>query len=306
MTNLVLYIVTVLVWGSSWIAIKFQLGDVPAQVSIAYRFFLSSLFLYVFCRLSGRQIRFRLRDHLYIFLQGLLLFSFNYFLIYWSSAHLTSGLVSVVFSLVVIFNIIGSRLFFGTPVTIRIALGAALGLSGIAAIFGPEIQTFDLSGGSVQGLLLGLGGTICASGGMLTSGELQKRKLPVIETTTLAMFYGAIVMAALNVAVGNSFVFDFSAPYILSLLFLTVFASIIGFGCYLTLLGRIGAARAGYATILFPVVALTLSTLFEGFAWSSESLVGVGLVLVGNVFILFKAASGMKSGHRNGRAKKLV
>ena len=288
MTNLVLYAITVLVWGSSWIAITFQLGTVPEQVSIAYRFFLAALIMYGYCRLSGRRIHFRLRDHPRIALQGVLLFGTNFFLMYLSNRYLVSGLVSVIFSTLVIWNILGAAILFRVPVSGRVIVGAVIGVGGIIAIFWPELRSFALAEGASVGLLLGLVGTLSASAGMLLSARFQKRGLPVIETTTLGMFYGALFMTAVNLVMGQPFVFDWSLPYVGSLLFLAVFASVIGFGCYLTLLGRIGPERAGYTSVLFPVVALTLSMLFEGFEWTPLALAGVLLVLVGNVFILVK------------------
>jgi len=292
MTNIILYAVTVLVWGTSWIALTFQLGEVPVQVSVAYRFFLAALIMYAYCRVTGRRIRFPVEDHLRIALQGALLFCANFFLLYQCTNYLTSGLVSVIFSTLVVWNILGSALLFRIHIPGRVLLGAALGLSGITVVFWPELTGFDLANGASIGLLMGLAGTLSASGGMLFSARFQKRGLPVFETTTLAMFYGALLMTALNLVLGEPFAFELSVSYVGSLLFLTVFASVIGFGCYLTLLGRIGPERAGYTSVLFPVVALTLSTLFEGFEWTALSLTGVALVLLGNVFILLKPKTG--------------
>jgi len=288
MTNFILYAVTVLVWGSSWIAVAMQLGDVPVQVSIAYRFFLAAFVMYVFCRLSGRRIRFAASDHARIALQGLLLFCLNYFLIYLCTQYLTSGLVSVIFSTLVVWNIVGTAIMFRKPISIQVGLGATLGLGGIAAVFWPELSAFNVSGPTVTGLALGLAAAISASGGMLISARFQKRGLPLIETTTLAMFYGALFMSTLNLVLGDPFAFDTSLRYVSSLFFLALLGSVVGFGCYLTLVGRIGADRAGYATLLFPIIALTLSTLFENFHWTGPGLLGVALVLIGNVIILLK------------------
>ncbi len=288
MTNYILYASTVLVWGSTWIAITFQLGDVPVQLSIAYRFFLAAVILYLFCQLTGRRYRFQLKDHLPIALQGFFLFSTNYYLFYLCTQYLTSGLVSVLFSTLVIWNILGSALFFKIKIHKRVIHGALMGLGGITAIFWHELSAFDLSQGTSIGLVLGLVATLSASAGNLTSMKMQSRGWPVMETITLAMLYGSVFMFGLNLVLGDPFVVDLSLPYISSLLYLAVFGSVIGFGCYLTLMGRIGAERAGYTSVLFPVVALTLSTLFEGFEWTTLGLVGVSLVLLGNVFILLK------------------
>jgi len=288
MANFLLYTTTVIVWGTSWIAVTFQLGEVPPGLSVAYRMFLSSAILYIYCRFSGRRIHFQLRDHAMIALHGALLFSINFFLIYQGTQYLASGLVSVIFSTVVFWNILGTAIVFRVPISARVIIGAGFGITGIIAVFWPELKAFDLSSDATTGLLLALSGTVCASSGMLASAKFQKRGLPLIETTALAMFYGACVMVALALLGGQPFVFEYSFAYVGSLLFLTVFASVVGFMCYLTLLGRIGADRAGYATVMFPVIALTLSTLYEGFEWTPLSLSGVALVLIGNVFVLLK------------------
>ena len=293
MTNLLLYITTVAIWGTSWLGVKFQLGLVAPEVSVAYRFFLAGILMLAICLIGRYRLKFSIRDHIWIAQQGFFLFSANYCLIYLGTQYLTSGLVAVVFSMVVILNLIGSALVFKSPVEPRVVIGAIIGLAGITTIFWPEIAAFDLAREGSLGLVLCLVGTAFASCGMLTSAANQKRGIPVMATNGWGMLYGSIVMMLFAGLNGSEFNFDTSPTYIWSLIYLAVFASVIAFWSYLTLLGNIGPGRASYATVLFPIVALALSTWFEGFQWTTPAIAGVALVIVGNVFVLLKPATAL-------------
>ena len=284
-----LYALTVLLWGTSWLAIKFQLGVVPPEVSIVYRFAVATALMFILCLASRRRMRFSAADHGFMALQGMCLFSTNYFFIYSGSQYLTTGLVAVAFSTLVILNIIGGAILFRTPIQGRVVIGAGLGIAGIAIVFWPEIAAFDPSRRGTLGLGLALVGTGFASAGMLTSAWNQRRRgLPVFQGNAYSMLYGALFIAALTLAHGSDFVFDPAPAYVLSLLYLALFATVAGFWSYLTLVGRIGPDRAAYATVLFPIVALALSTWFEDFHWTALDGVGIALVLLGNVVILTK------------------
>jgi drug/metabolite transporter (DMT)-like permease len=289
MHNYILYSITVLIWGSTWLAIKFQLGVVAPEASIAYRFALAAFLLFAYAYIRKLTMRFKLQDQVYFALQGLLLFSLNYILVYLAEQYLTSGLVSVIFSMIVVFNVIFGALFLRNPIRPRVVGGAALGLFGLIIIFRPELSAFNLSSGKTMGLLMCIVGTISASLGNIVSARSQKAGLPVIQTNAFGMAYGSIFMFVLAIVRGVEFSFDPSIEYIGSMLFLAIFGSVVAFGTYLTLLGRIGPDRAGYVTVLFPIIALILSTLFEGFSWSFAGIIGIIFVLIGNVFILFKS-----------------
>lgn len=286
MTNALLYAATVLFWGTSWLAIKYQLGVVVPEVSIVYRFGVSALIMLALCLATRRRLRFSLREHAFMAAQGLCLFSTNYVLLYQATRFLTSGLVAVAFSTITVTTIVLGALFFGFPVRPRVAAGAACGLLGIGLVFWPEIRAFDLAAGGGLGLVLALGGTALAATGMLISARNQRAGLPVIANNAWSMAYGFVFIALYSALSGLPFAFDRSPTYVVSLVYLAVGATVIGFWTYLTLVGRIGPDRAAYASVLFPIVALTLSTLFEGFAWTPLALSGVVLVLAGNVLVL--------------------
>ena len=288
MNTFVLYASTVLIWGSTWFVIKFQLGVVSPDASVAYRFFIASFILFAWVIIRGKNIRYPLRDHLWIALQGFFLFSANYYIFYVASSYLTTGLVAVVFSTIVPMNIIFGRIFFKTPATLKVVGGAVLGLGGLMLVFLPEIKNFNLDDDGTFGLMLCLFATILASIGNMVSARNQRSGLPIMQTNTYGMLYGAIFTFSFALFSGTEFNFDVSFEYITSLLYLALFGSIIAFGAYLTLLGRIGAGRAAYSSVLFPVVALTLSVAFEGYVFAPEAIIGAVLVLLGNILVLGK------------------
>jgi len=284
--NLLLYIVTVLIWGSTWLAITFQIGDVDPMISVCYRFGLAAVILLVYCRLAGHRLRFHLREHAFMGMQGLFLFSVSYWLVYMAEEHLTSGLVAVLYSTLVFLNSLNGYLFLGSPVRLRVVGGGAVGLLGVGLIFWPEIEAFQWSDLELRGLLMGLISVILASVGNILSARNQRSRLPVLQTNAFGMAYGTLLLLGISTALGKPFGFSLSPAYVGSLVYLAVFGSIVAFGCYLTLLGRVGADRAAYVTLLIPVVALLASTLFEGYRWSFQALLGLPLVLAGNLLIL--------------------
>jgi len=288
MQNYILYSITVLIWGSTWLAIKFQLGVVPPEASVAYRFALAAILLMVYVYIRKLPMRFKLQDHLFFATQGLLLFSLNYILVYLAEQYLTSGLVSVIFSMIIVLNVIFGAIFLRNPIRPRVVGGAALGLFGLIIVFRPEIATFDPADGRTLGILMCVGSVISASLGNIVSARNQRAGLPVIQTNAFGMAYGALFMFLLAIARGVDFTFDPTFAYVGSLMFLAIFGSIVAFSTYLTLLGRIGPDRAAYVTVLFPIIALILSTLFEGLSWSFSGIIGVILVLLGNAFVLLK------------------
>lgn len=288
MTVLLLYAVTVLIWGTTWLPIKMQLGVVPAEVSVAYRFLIASALLFGWCALRRLPLRFSPRDHLFIAGLGLTFFSINYLLFYNGSAFLTSGLVAIVFSTVSLMNIVNARIFFGRRPEAMVLVGALVGVAGLATIFWPDIVGFSLGDGGSVGLLLCLAGTLSASLGTMTSARNQKAGVPVIQANAFGMGYGALAMLAYAAAMGSPLTFEGTAEYTLSLAYLSVFGSVIAFGCFLTLVGRIGPERAAYATVLFPIIALGVSTVFEDYQWSLRAGIGVGLIVLGNALVLLK------------------
>lgn len=280
-----------LIWGSTWIGIKYQLGVVEPMASVAHRFFLSAVLMFAYLLLRRRSLRFPLRDHGVMLAQGLCLFCINYYFVYVSELTLTSGLVAVVFSNLLILNILNGALFLKLPVHRQVLLGALLGLIGMAAVFWPELEALDLSDENFVALLLCLAGTCLASFGNILAVYLQRRQIPVLAGNAYGMIYGSLVMYLAAWLGGVPITVDWNPVYLGSLVYLAVFGSIIAFWAYITLIGRIGADRAGYSNLLYPLVALLISTLVESYQWSFAAILGVGLVMLGN-WLVMRAAKG--------------
>jgi drug/metabolite transporter (DMT)-like permease len=290
MTNGLLYGVTVLLWGSTWLAIKYQLGVVAPEVSVVYRFAIAAALIFAWAIYRGLPLRFGPRAHLRMAGLGLFIFSTNYVLFYTATASLTTGLVAVIFSTAIIMNIVNGAIFLGRRVDRRVAVGAACGLAGMLLVFWPELTAFSFDNAASLAIALSLAGTLLFSLGNMVSAGAQKAGLPLIPSTAYAMAYGTLLLTLFVLLRGIPFAFDPAPTYVGALLYLAVFGSVAGFLCYLGLLGRIGADRAAYATVLFPIVALALSTLFEDFHWTLGALAGVALILGGNALVLAKPA----------------
>ncbi len=256
------------------------------MVSVGYRFALAALLLLIWCRVRNLPMQFSRQDHFFIALQGLFLFCLNYLLFYLAELHLTSGLAAVIFSTILLMNMVNGALFLKTPLDIRVIAGGVFGLSGIIMVFKPEVTSFSINSASIQAIMLCVLATYLASLGNILSARNQKHKLPVVQTNGFGMAYGAIIMLALAFITGKDFTIDTTVTYLGSMVYLAIFGSIIAFGCYLALVGSIGADRAAYATLLFPLVALGISTIWEDYRWTQPALIGVGLILFGNLLML--------------------
>ncbi len=293
MKNALLYLITVLAWGSSWLAIEFQIGEVDLFASICYRFSLAALIMWCFCLLTGINLRFSLRQHGFIGLLALFNFSANYVFIYLSQLHLTSAMTSIAFSTMVLMNIVNTRIFFGTPIRLQVWLGAFCGLSGLVALFWRDIKLDHLLLGSNDtgaSILLGLGFAVTAafivSLGNMVSIRNSSNSMSVVAVNAWAMLYGALLLALVVVTSGAEFGFSTKPSYLVSLVYLSCVGTVLAFTTYYVLLNRIGAQRASYVVVLFPIVSVTLSTLFEGFTWGLSTVVGFVLVLIGNALVL--------------------
>jgi len=284
--DLGLYAATVLAWGFSWIAMKGQVGSIPAEVSVFWRFVLAAVMMVAWSRFRGVSLSFPLRTHIGFAALGALIFSTNFVLFYYGASYLASGMLAVVFSTASLFNLFLGFLLLGQrvkPVTLAAAL---LGFSGIALIFLPKIMGTSMNTGAAIGLGLCLAGTVCFCLGNIVSASTQKSGVGVTPATTWGMIYGAGLLGLFCLVTGRSFAVEVSVSYLGTLVYLALVASVFAFGAYLTLLGRIGSARAGYATVLFPLVALTISTIFEGYVWTPSAMLGVACVLAGNALML--------------------
>ncbi|MFS2157621.1 DMT family transporter [Pseudomonas sp. Pseusp122] len=286
--NISLYLLTVLIWGTTWIALKLQLGVVAIAVSIVYRFGFAALMLFAILLLSGRLQKVNRRGQWICLAQGLCLFCVNFMCFYTASQWIPSGLIAVVFSTSTLWNALNARIFFKQKVARNVLGGGALGLIGLACLFWPELSGHSASRETLIGLGLALLGTLCFSAGNMLSSLQQKAGLRPLTTNAYGMLYGAGMLALYCLLSGTSFSFEWNTRYISSLAYLVVAGSVIGFTAYLTLVGRMGPERAAYCTVLFPVVALNISAFAEGYQWTLPALAGLALVMLGNVLVFRK------------------
>jgi drug/metabolite transporter (DMT)-like permease len=298
MSNLALYSTAVLVWGSTWLLINYQLGVVAPEVSVVYRYAIAAALLFGWSALRGLRLKYSMHAHLRFFLLGLLLFSINYIATYSAQQYISSALNAVAFSTMMWMNVVNSRLFFGTRIEPKLWIGAAFGTVGIAALFWPEISIISLSDRVFLGASLCLTGVVLASLGNMASKSAQEAGLPILQSNAWGMFYGTLITALIAWRRDIPFNFEFTASYISSLLYLAVFGSIVAFGAYLKLVGNIGPHKAGYVVVMFPVVAVVLSVLFEGLELSANIVAGIALVLAGNMVILGFWKKGPEFQHR--------
>ena len=286
--NLALYLLTVLIWGTTWIAIKLQMGEVAIAASIAYRFALAAAVLFAVLLLSGRLQKLDRRGQVICLIQGLCLFCINFLCFYTASQWIPSGLIAVIFSTATLWNALNARLFFKQKIAANVLAGGALGLGGLGLLFWPELAGHATSRETLLGIGLSLFGTLCFSAGNLLSSLQQKAGLKPLTTNAWGMLYGALMLVAICLVNGTPFGFEWNTRYVGSLLYLAIPGSVIGFTTYLTLVGRMGPERAAYCTVLFPVVALNISVFVEGYQWTAPALFGLLLVMLGNVLVFRK------------------
>ncbi|MGH8250049.1 MAG: DMT family transporter [Steroidobacteraceae bacterium] len=286
MSSPVIYALVVLIWGTTWYAIKFQLGIVAPEISLVYRFGLATICVFIYARLVDSPLRLSWRDHRFVAIQGLTLFCLNYWMTYLSTQYLTSGLVAVLFTGIIFFNLINARVVFGTPIETRVLMAAAAGMLGVALLFLPELRSASHDPVVIRGSLFALAATYVASLGNMAAMRNTGGGLPVVTVNAYGMAYGTAGLALIALLRGASFEFDPRWPYVVSLLYLALAGTSLAFGLYLALLKRIGASRAAYTSVLFPVVALIVSTLFEGYHWSVPAMLGLAVLIAGNALAL--------------------
>ena len=286
MSNLQLFVACVVIWGTTWIAITFQLGRVAPDVSVFYRFLLAALLVFAYCAWRRLPLGYSWRQHAWIALMGVQMFGLSYIFVYYAEAHVVSGLVAVGYSASPLLGMLGMRAFFGTPMTQRVLVGSVLGIVGIALVFWPEIGNSQGPGSFATGATYTVLAVLISTFGSLVAHRNHEHGMPLWQPLAWGMLYGALFSLAWALAGGQRLDFEPSAAYVGSLVYLAVLGSILAFACYLTLLRRIGAARSGYIGVMTPIVALVISAAFESFRWHALTWAGIAVSVAGNVIIL--------------------
>lgn len=281
--NFFLYVATVLIWGSTWIAIHWQLGSVDAIVSIFYRFGIAAVLFLPLLKLFGKLQVTQRRDHVFFVMQGACLFSVNYLFMYQAGHYIITGLMSVIFALVALFNAFNQWLIWRKKPSGTIYLASVLGLVGLVFLFWRELQVSHNVEEILIGIAFAMAGTYVFSLGNMVSVRNSQQGIKPWTSNAYGMIYGALIVFIGMQLFQVPFQWDDSPYYTASLIFLAIPGSIIAFTMYLVLISRIGASQAAYTGVLFPVVALTFSTFIEDYHWDLYAIIGLTLVMLGVV-----------------------
>lgn len=285
-TSAVLLTVVVISWGLSWYAMGLQLGEVPPLVSVSYRFLLAAILLIGYLAITRRLRSIPLKYHGKVFALGFCIFSMNYYCFYVSAEFLPSGLLSVIFATAAIMGAFNQRLFFGVGLSARILIGAVSGVVGLLFLSWETIAAVGVAKVGVVLVLPFLGTYLFSLGNIFSAQLSQNHDLPSV--VAYGMVYGTIICVALCLVLGLQFSIPSDPVYLGSLAYLAVIATALGFVTYLSLVSREGPARAAYATVLFPIVAMLVSTWLEGFQWTGLAFLGLALALGGTMLVFSK------------------
>ena len=280
-----LYAGTVLIWGTTWLALKFQLGVVDPQVSLLWRFLIAAPIMFLVCRIAGAPVRFPLRRHAGFAAFGLFGCAINFILFYNAGHFVVSGLLSVIFAMASVTNIVLAAVLLGDRLRPPVAGGAVVGLAGVGLMFWHEIGG-GLGLDPLKGLALGFFGCLSFSLANIISARIQRGGVPSMSLNSWGLTYGVAINFIVALATGSAFTVEPAAPYMLGLLWLAIPGTVFAFWMYLALLKRIGPDRAGYTTVLSPVLALIVSTWVEDYRWSAAAFAGLALVAAGNMLVL--------------------
>jgi drug/metabolite transporter (DMT)-like permease len=286
MNNYILFLITLFCWSPTWYLIKFQLGYVDPLVSVFYRFIIAAIIIFIYLVIKNKNLKFSINHHFWFLFFGTCLYSINYVFFYLSNTYLISAFPAIVFSTVVIMNILGETFYFKKKPSLKTLIGATIGMIGIIIIFNDEIFNFSLSEGTHIGLFLALIGTFCASTGNMVHQRNLNNNFPPIQTIAYAMLYGSLVTLFVTQIRGAELLFENSVSYISSLLYLSIFGSIFAFVSYLKLLEKVGPGRAGYVGVVMPVLALMISTIFEKLEWQIDLIIGLPILIIGAILVI--------------------
>lgn len=274
-----------LIWASTWHVILYQLASgVPVLNSVGWRFGVAALLLAAVAAWQQQSLRMPWSAHGLMLATGIVQYSGNYFSVYEAERHIPSGLVAVLFCLMVFGNALSGRIFFGQLVTRRFIGASAGGVAGVVLIFWPEIAATGSRPTAMYGLMLGLAAVLAACIGNVLTLTLTRRGLPLVPVLAWSMGYGSVFLLVMSLVTGQGLHFVWQTSYVLSLLYLAVFGSVIAFVLYFKLAQRQGTARAALTGVVIPVIALALSALLEGWQPTPLSLAGMVLCL-GSIYV---------------------
>ena len=280
--------VCALIWGTTWYAITFQLGVVDPIASIVWRFGLASAILFVLAKATGQSVRLTRFQHLMAAAQGILAFAASYAFVYAAEGRITSAIVAVAFASMALLNLIMFRLVERQTAAPAVWIGAGLGALGVAVMSGGELLGADLGPAAVLGVVFSLVAATASTGGNYFAWKGQQAGSNVLSGTAWAMAYGTAALVVFGLATGVHWSLALTPAYVGSLLYLSVFGSVIAFALYLNLGRSHGYTLASYIGALTPVIATIVSVIFEGARFQWTALAGLALVLAGQMLLIRK------------------
>jgi len=279
---LIPFAIFTLIWGSTWIVIRDQLATVSPHWSVTYRFIIAATAMMVLAKVQGQSLRLGRDGMIAALVIGVSQFFINFNSVYLAERHITSGLVATIFALLLIPNAILARIFLGHRVHGRFVLGSAVAVAGIICLFAHEIGLHPLGFEEVGiGLALTLVGMLGASSANVYQAMERARRHPLTALLAWSMAIGVLLDATTAFIVAGPPSFDPRPAYVAGLFYLGLAASALAFSLYFPVVRRIGPARAAYSSVLVPIIAMALSTAFEGYRWSLLAAIGAALALVG-------------------------
>lgn len=286
-TNTVYFLTCAIIWGITWIAIKYQLPYVDGTAAVFYRFIFSSLVMFIICLATKTSLfKFSRSQHLRFATQGLFIFCLNYLLTYWATSMATSALIALAFTSLIFFNMFGARLFLNIPFEAKVVWGGILSLLGMVFISLNEYQNIGLHPGSLWGFLIGLLSTASASAGNLISYLNRKDGISTSANNSWSMLYGSGFSLLACFIMGKSLHIEVTSPFVISFFYLSIFGTVISFWAYFKLIENIGPAKAAFTSIASPVIALVVSTFMEDLSWTIFLALGSLFCIMGNVVAL--------------------
>ncbi|MBX9795775.1 EamA family transporter [Sphingomonas sp.] len=284
---LIPFAIITLIWGSTWIVIRDQLGTVPPSWSVCYRFLIAGGVMLGYALWRGERVVFDRRGWAFAAALAVLQFCLNFNLVYRAEGHIASGLVAVVFALLLVPNALLARLFLGQRLGRQLLIGSAVAMAGVTLLFVHEARIDPHGAGeALTGVALTLCAVMAASGANVLQATQTARAYPMAAMLGVAMLMGAALDAAIAWQLSGPPVVEWRWGYVLGMLYLGVVASAVAFTLYFGILRVIGPAKAAYSSVIIPVIAMLLSTLFEGYRWSALAVAGALLALAGLVIAL--------------------
>lgn len=288
MSNHGLFTACVLIWGSTWLAITYQLGEISPAYSVAFRYCIAVTILGGFCWYKRLAMHLPLSLHFKIVVVGVCMYALNYMLVYHSQKYIISAWAAVLSCCIIYLNVFFRKVLLKKPVRTEVLIGGFVGISGLVCLFWPELAGMELETAFMLGVVLSLLSSTAASLGNVVSESALNNGAPIIQLNFYAMLYGLPVSFGYAILAGDAFVIPTQISYWLSLLYLGVFGSVLAFGAYMKLVQNMGSDKSAYVVLMYPLVALLLSTLYEGYQWQFIGFVGVGLLLIGNMIAMGK------------------